>query len=215
MVVTCSSPRKITHVPSTVRSVSAAAIGPARFLTWSSDDGRRLETVRIVITERGLRASGYIVVVGKQSFGSSYSVLCDAEGRSRRLTVRSDSVDIERDLVLTRTPGGPWLDGAGKSPPMPDLDIALDVDMTSSAFSNSLAIRRLGLHRRLGQESVLVTEVHVPDLTVRPAVHHYRTLAMTADGARIDHQGPAGHHEITVDSQGFVINLPHLSYRLR
>jgi len=27
--------------------------------------------------------------------------------------------------------------------------------------------------------------------------------------------GPAGHHEITVDRQGFVIDVPHLSYRLR
>jgi len=208
------SARRIPPEPSTVRSVSAA-FGPARLLTWSSDDGRRLETVRIVVTERGMRASGYLVVVGRHSFGASYSVLCDAAGRTRRLTIHSDSSFTERGLSLTRTPGGPWLDGAGKSPPLPELDLAFDIDLTASAFTNSLAIRRLGLHRRFGDESFVVAEVGVPDLAVGPIVHRYRTTAVTDDGAKITHDGPAGHHEITVDAEGFVIDLPHLSYRLR
>ena len=193
----------------------SAARGPARLLSWSSDDGRRLETVRIVLAERGLRASGYLVVVGRHSFGASYSVLCDAAGRTRRLTVQSDSEATERALLLTRTPGGPWLDGAGKSPPDPELDDAQDIDLTASAFSNSLAIRRLGLHRRYGHESVLVTEIGVPDLLVAPVLHHYRTTGLTDDGATIRHHGPAGDHEMTVDRDGFVIDAAHLSYRLR
>ncbi len=206
--------RKIRWVADTVRIVSPDQ-GPARFFSWSSDDGRRLETVRVVMTERGLRASGYLVRVGKQSFGASYSVLCDAAGRTRRVTLRSDSAATERGLSLTRTPGGPWLDGAGKSPPMPDLDMAFDVDLTTSVFSNSLAIRRLGLHRRYGQESVVAAEVGFPDLTVEPVVHHYRTLEIGEHGARLRHQGPSGRHDLTVDSEGFVLDLPHLSYRLR
>ena len=198
----------------TVRIVSADQ-GPARFFTWSSDDGRRLETVRVVMTERGLRASGYLVRVGKKSFGASYSVLCDAAGRTRRVTLHSDSAVTERGLSLTRTPGGPWLDGAGKSPPMPDLDLAFDVDFVASVFSNSLAVRRLGLHRRLGQESVVVTEVDFPDLTVEPVVHHYRTVEFDEHGARLRHQGPNGHQEFTVDREGFVLDVAHVSYRLR
>jgi hypothetical protein len=189
--------------------------GPARFFTWSSEDGRRLETVRVVMTERGLRASGYLVSVGKQSFGASYSILCDAAGRTRRVTLHSDSAVTERGLSLTRTPGGPWLDGAGKSPPMPDLDLAFDVDLTASVFSNSLAVRRLGLHRREGQESVVVAEVSFPDLLVAPVVHHYRTAEVDEHGARLRHQGPNGRHELTVDGEGFVLDVPHMSYRLR
>ena len=206
-------------MPATVRSVSAA-LGPARLLTWSSDDGRRLEAVRIVITERGLRASGYLVVVGRHSYGATFTVLCDAAGRTRRLNVQSDSALTERGLSLTRTPGGPWLDGAGKAPPRgqqpgPDFNNALDIDLTASAFSNSLAIRRLGLHRRYGEEEVLVAQIAIPDLHVTPLVHSYRTVALTLDGAKINHRGPAGTHDITVDRHGFVIDLPQLSYRLR
>jgi hypothetical protein len=207
------SPRRIDPVAVTVRVVIADR-GPARFFTWSSDDGRRLETVRVVMTDRGLRASGYLVVVGRRSFGASYSMLCDAAGRTRRVTLHSDSATTERGLSLTRTPGGPWLDGAGKSPPMPDLDLAYDVDLTASVFSNSLTIRRLGLHQRYGKESVVVAEVDFPDLTVEPTVHHYRTVEITEHGTRLRHQGPAGHHDITVDREGFVVDVPHLSYRL-
>ena len=198
----------------TVRTVTGAAPS-AQLLTWSSDDGRRLETVRVVVTERGLRANGYIVVVGRSSFGASYSVLCDAVGRTRRLTVRSDSISSERGLSMTRTPGGPWLDGAGKSPPQPELDLALDVDLTTSAFTNSLAIRRLGLHRRSGDEEITVAEVGIPELTVEAVKQRYRTVDRTDDASRIDYDGPAGRHRLTVDRFGFVVDLPHLSYRLR
>jgi hypothetical protein len=98
---------------------------------------------------------------------------------------------------------------------VPDLDVALDVDLTASAFTNSLAIRRLGLHQRRLTESVMVAEVGVPDLHVAPVMHHYRTVALTEAGATINHRGPAGSHDITVDRHGFVVDFPHLSYRLR
>ena len=122
--------------------------------------------------------------------------------------------------VIDQNPGGPWLDGAGKAPPRgepngPDLNSALDVDLTASAFSNSLAIRRLGLHRRYGEETVLVAEIAIPDLHVTPLEHSYRTVSLTPDGAKINHHGPSGNHDITVDRHGFVIDLPQLSYRLR
>jgi uncharacterized protein len=187
----------------------------AQLLTWSSDDGRRLETVRVVITERGLRANGYIVVAGRTSFGVSYSVLCDAVGRTRRLTVRSDSSMSERGLSMTRTPGGPWLDGVGKSSPQTDLDLAVDIDLTASAFTNSLAIRRLGLHQQRGDEEITVAEVGVPELGVEAVKQYYRTVETTNDGARIDYDGLAGRHRLTVDRLGFVVDVPHLSYRLR
>jgi uncharacterized protein len=198
----------------TVRAVTGAAPS-AQLLTWSSDDGRRLEMVRVVITERGLRANGYIVVVGRTGFGASYSVLCDAIGRTRRLTVRSDSISSERGLSMTRTPGGPWLDGAGKSPPQTELELAVDIDLTASAFTNSLAIRRLGLHTRSGDEEITVAEVAIPYLGVEAVKQRYRTVERMDDGSRIDYDGPAGHHRLTVDRLGFVVDLPHLSYRLR
>ena len=65
-----------------------------------------------------------------------------------------------------------------------------------------------------GAESITVAEIAVPDLAVGPVQHRYKTIEVSADGARIDHHGPSGHHEITVDRKGFVVNVPRLSYRL-
>jgi hypothetical protein len=189
--------------------------GSTRLLSWSSDDGRRLETVRVVLTERGLRASGYLVVVGRHSLGASYSVLCDAAGRTRRLTAHSDSVLAERGLSLTRTPGGPWLDGAGHAATTPGIDTCHDTDLTASVLTTSLAIRRLGLHRRIGEETLCVAEISVPALTVTPVEYSFRTLTLADDGATIRHLGPAGERTMTVDRHGFVIDIPRLSYRLR
>jgi hypothetical protein len=45
--------------------------------------------------------------------------------------------------------------------------------------------------------------------------HWYRTKSVTDQGATLDHHGPSGSHEISVDRHGFVIDLPHLSYRLQ
>ena len=50
-----------------------------------------------MLTERGLRASGYLVVVGRHSFGGWYSVLCDAAGRARVM------IATARRVVATAT----------------------------------------------------------------------------------------------------------------
>ncbi len=189
--------------------------GSTRLLSWSSDDGRRLETARVVLTERGLRASGHLVVVGRHSLGASYSVLCDAAGRTRRLTAHSDSVLAERGLALTRTPGGPWLDSAGHASTTPGIDACYDTDLTASVLTTSLAIRRLGLHRRFGDETLCVAEINVPALTVTPVEYSFLTLALTDDGATIRRVAPSGEHTMTVDRHGFVVDIPRLSYRLR
>ncbi len=189
--------------------------GSTRLLSWSSDDGRRLEVVRLVLSDRGLRASGYLVVVGRHSLGASYSVLCDAAGRTRRLTAHCDSALTDRGLSLTHTPGGPWLDGAGYSAPVPDLDVCLDIDLLPSVFTASLVIRRLALHRRMGDETVQLVQIGVPDLKVTPVRHRFCTTTFDEEGATIAHVGPAGEQKVTVDRHGFVLDVPRQSYRLR
>ena len=162
-----------------------------------------------------MRASGYLIVVGRHSHGATYSLLCDAAGRTRRLTAGSDSALTDRGLSLTHTPGCPWLDAAGHPAPIPNLDVCLDIDLTASAFTASLAIRRLGLHRRMGEETVQVAQIGVPDLTVTPVPHHFRTIDFGDNGATIAHAGPSGEHQLTVDRHGFVLDVPRRSYRLR
>ncbi len=172
-----------------------------------------------MITERGLRANGYLIQAGGTAYGASYSVLTDASGRTRRITVHSDSAEGERNLSLTRTPGGPWVvDSTAGSSPLYALDDSQDVDIQSSAFTNALPLRRLGLIRTEGlltngsdEEFVInVASISMPTLEVRSIEHRY---TFRGSGV-VTHRGPAGVRDLSIDEHGFVIDFPGLSYRL-
>lgn len=193
---------------SSVRCASETR-GPVRFFAWSSDAGRRVETVRAVLTERGLRVSGTIVTVDARPTSTSYALLCDAAGRTRRVNVRSESPATERGLSLTRTPDGPWLDGVGRPPPGADLAGAADIHLSSSVFTVSLAIRRLGLHRGpLPGPAVTVTAAHIllPDLSVGTVVRRLRVVGPVERGLQIQLEGNE-RGRFTVDDEGFVVDV--------
>jgi len=191
-------------------------------LSWTSEAHRRLETVRTVITERGLRANGYIIEASDTPYGSSYSLLVDSKGRTRRLAVQSDSIDGERHLALTRTPGGPWVvESTAGSSPLYALNEAQDVDLESSAFTNALALRRLMINSQsetqsgggpqIDQEfSVGIACISMPTLVVRSVQHFY---TFRGNGV-VSYRGPAGEADLTIDPQSFVVDFPGLSRRL-
>lgn len=188
-------------------------------LSWASDAGGHLETTRVVLTERGMRVNGYIIdAAGDDQYGASYSLLVDTTGRTRRITVQSDSREGERHLALTRTPGGPWVvESTSGSNPLYALDPALDVDLQSSAFTNALSIRRLVLaHGPAGYPPlhednwVAVACIDMPSLAVR-MVHHCYTFR--GDGV-VFHRGPSGEVDLSVDDRHFVRSFPGLSHRL-
>lgn len=186
----------------------------ATILSWSSQGERRLETVRAVITERGLRANGYIIDAGDEPYGGSYSLLVDAKGRTRRLSAQSDSLEGERHLSLTRTPGGPWVvESTSGSNPLPALNDAADIDLDASTFSHSLPLRRLailGHDADLGHEfSVTVACISFPTLAVRSVAHHYTFR----ENGVVSYRGPDGDGDLTVDPQHFVVDFPG-SFRL-
>lgn len=187
----------------------------ATILSWGSRDDRRLETVRAVITERGLRANGYIIDAGKAPYGGSYSLLVDAKGRTRRLSAQSDSIEGERHLSLTRTPGGPWVvESTSGSNPLYALNEAADIDLDASTFSHSLPLRRLAMLGRDQdldiEQTVVVACVSFPTLAVRSVAHHY---TFRADGV-VSYRGPDVEGDLTVDDQHFVVDFPGSSRRL-
>jgi hypothetical protein len=185
-------------------------------ISYASPDGRQVETVRVSLSGLALRATGYIVSAGQHPYGASYSVVVDNEGRSRRMTVRSDDADGERSLSLTRSPGGPWVaETATGSVPQPDLDEAVDIYLVGSAFAASLPVRRLGLATQQGvAQDVTVASISLPGLVVTPVVHHGRNEAVDADGARIAYSGPFGDRVIVVDGDGLFASSEGLMARL-
>ncbi len=185
-------------------------------LSYSSPDGSTVESVRVALNELAMRATGYIVSTREPAFGASYSVVVDNEGRTRRITVRSDDLHGERSLTLTRSPGGPWIaESVAGSTTQPALRDAVDVYVAASAFSASLPVRRLGLQRTIGAEAeVTVASISLPDLTVTPVVRHGRTEAITDDGVLIAYAGPHGERHMLVDGDGLFVRSEGLTERI-
>ncbi len=189
----------------------------SKMISYASPDGRQVETVRVAMSGQALRATGYIVSTGERPYGASYSVMVDAQGRSRRMTVRSDDADGERSLSLSRSPGGPWVtETATGSHPRPELDPAVGIYLVGSAFAASLPIRRLGLHTEAGlEEDLLVASISLPALEVTPVRHHLRNESVGEDGSRIAYSGPFGDRELLVDRDGLFVSSEGLMSRLR
>jgi hypothetical protein len=185
-------------------------------LSYSSPDGRQVETVRVALSGLALRATGYIVSAGEHPYGASYSVAVDSEGRSRRMTVRSVDSDGERSLSLTRSPGGPWVaETATGSVPQPALDEAVDIYLVGSAFAASLPIRRLGLATEQGASvEVTVASISLPGLVVTPVVHRGSNESVDTNGARIAYSGSFGDRSLMVDADGLFVSSEGLMARL-
>lgn len=151
-----------------------------------ADHGSRMETTRLVRSERGLRANGYLVTVGDNAAGSWYSLMCDPAGQLRRLTVRTDSAIGERSLSLTRAPDGPWVldraDGEQSEPALAGVD---DVVLGGSVLSHALPIHRHAI--QTGDEgsslTVEVAVISIPDLSVSLERIAYTTVAKGPDGS--------------------------------
>ena len=133
-----------------------------------------------------------------------YSVTADRGWATRAVRVAT----TERSLELLGDGRGGWTDGEGR--PLPRLDGALDVDISATPLTNTLAIARLGLP--VGTSAEIVTAyVAVPELTTAPdpqrytrlGEHLYRFESLDSDFTR----------EIEVDDDGFVVEYPGLFRR--
>src|SRR5262245_7798174 len=111
----------------------------ARWLDWSGEGIQHL----VVRTRSGvIVAEGAILgaEVGR-AFAATYRIACDAAWHVRMARVRLIGADV--DIDLTSDGAGHWRDANGKV--LPDLDGALDIDVSATPFTNTLPIRRLDL----------------------------------------------------------------------
>jgi hypothetical protein len=106
---------------------------------------------------------------------------------------------------------GRWRDGAGAR--LPELDGAVDIDISATPFTNTLPIRRLGLGRGAARE-IAVAYVRLPALDLTIERQRYTCLD---DGRRYRFESLDGSFasEIEVDADGLVTLYPGLFRRVR
>lgn len=192
-----------------------------RMLAWVGVDCQRLEAARVVLGERGMRATGSMVSCqqeGIETHSTSYSLTTDELGVAQRLTVRTTRAEGEQHVTLTRSEEGIWLVDHGQNAARTTFGGALDVDLAFSPLFNTLPVRRLDLHRSTGRHELPVVFVALPSLEVVRVSQTYRTVSLGEQGELTmigisSESGESFEAEFTVDTDGLVMDYPGLAHR--
>jgi hypothetical protein len=185
-------------------------------LTWQGYDTPRLEQVRLLLSDRRLRASGRLVAAAGETeqFSASFELSVGEAGAVTRLLLRTATVEEERQISISRTEDGAWLVDLGQGVERTDFDGAVDVDVEFVSLFNAIPIRRLGLHREASEHDLPVVRVSLPDLTVRVVRQKYRTVSVGAEESVVNFSSEDFSQDITVDSRGLVLDYPHIARRI-
>jgi len=184
-----------------------------KILTWRAHDVARMESVRVQVSGKRIKAYGRIVSAATdttQAFSASYDLVTDEKGATKRLSLTVTMAERERQLSIARDEEGMWViqQHSGQTS-RSDFDGALDVDVMFSPFFNALPIRRTGLHETAESVTLPVVYVWLPELEVKSATIDYSS---GADGITL--HSPVADTTITVDADGFLTDYPGLAARL-
>lgn len=184
-------------------------------LTWRAHDDSRMESARVQLSGKRIKAYGRIVASAAETnpaFSASYDLVTDETGATKRLSMSVTLAERDRQLSIARDEEGMWLitDHQGQS--RGAYEGAMDVDVVFSPFFNALPIRRTGLYQRVDSVTLPVVYVSLPDLTVKQAMISYGSSGADGDGIKL--HSPVAETTITVDSDGFIVDYPGLAKRI-
>jgi hypothetical protein len=180
-------------------------------LTWRAQDVSRMESVRLQVSGKRIRANGRIVAAAtatNPAFGAYYDVQTDETGATKRLGMTVTLAERERVLSIARDEENMWLVTDHQGERRAAYNGALDVDVVFSPFFNALPIRRLGLHERADSVTLPVVYVNIPDMSIAAATVSY---ASTGGPEGIKLHSPVAETTVKVDDEGFIVDYPGLA----
>jgi uncharacterized protein len=181
-------------------------------LTWRSQDHRRMESVRVQLSGKRIKANGRIVAAETDTnpaFAAYYDLLTDETGATKRLGMTATLAERERQLVVARDDENVWLITDHQGDSRAAYEGALDVDVVYSPFFNTLPIRRTGLHEHADSITVPTVYVNLPDMSVAAAMVSYSNIG---DGMKV--HSPVSDTTLIVDADGFIVDYPGLAERI-
>lgn len=145
---------------------------------------------------------------GKSKFAARYKILCDCWWRVKRVEIAEIGFDAAAEL--TSDGAGNWFDGSGAA--LPQLGNAMDIDISITPFTNTLAIRRLDLQEGQSQE-ILAVYIQLPKTAITTDRQRYTCLEA---GQRYRYESVDSDftRDIEVDRHGLVVNYPGLFRRV-
>lgn len=185
-------------------------------LTWRAHEAARMESVRVQLSGKRIKAYGRIVggaCDAHPAFSASYDLVTDENGATKRLAMTVTLAERERQISFARDEENMWLVRDQQNQlKRATFDGALDVDVVLSPFFNTLPIRRAGLNEHSDSISVPVVYVRLPEFSVEQATISYAGGGPGSDGIKL--HSPVAETTITVDADGFIIDYPGLAARI-
>ena len=175
---------------------------------WQDWDGVGIEHLVLKEDPAGIVAESAILATADgEAIAVRYRIQCDSAWRVRKAEIAR--VGDDRVIELVGDGAGNWTDGAGVS--QPQLEGAIDIDISVTPFTNTLPIRRLAL--KVGQSAeILVVYVQPPSFEVVTDRQRYTRL----DAVRYRHESVDSDftRDMEVDLHGLVITYPGLFRRV-
>jgi len=181
---------------------------------WAHRDARRgFETVFFATDGSTHHIGGHTAAVEEGSaWAVRYAIVADELWHTREARIWGRSAHAEREVLLTSDGSGHWqVDGAAVTA----LDGCLDVDLESSACTNTLVVRRLRLALDAAAEAP-AAYVRALDLTVERLEQHYVRVADESNHQRYDYRAPAFDFacRLVYDASGLVLEYPGIATRI-
>ena len=141
----------------------------------------------------------------------TYTIRLDAVWVTRSARIMARTVSGSRETLLQSDGTGRWLINGVLAA---HLDGCLDVDLESSAMTNTLPVHRLGLPVG-GQADVPAAYVRALDLSVDRLEQTYRRIADKAARQRYDYAAPVFGFtsRLVYDECGLVVDYPGIARR--
>ena len=142
-------------------------------IRWCQWAGYGLEHVVLSEQQNAINMHSAIIWgAPDDGFAVVYSLTIDSNWRAKE--IKAAFLGSAESMYLRRDDDGDWFDVEGR--PLPNLKGVIDVDLSISALTNSLPIRRLRLAE--GESAEIVTAyVAFPELTVSQTRNGIRGLA--------------------------------------
>jgi hypothetical protein len=186
---------------------------PPATAAWQHREARvGFEVVYFQPLGGGWRAEGWTTAIEDgETWAVEYAIDLDGTGATRSARIRGRSAAGFSSALLEADGAGRWLvDGA----PAPELDGCLDVDLESSALTNALPVRRMGLApgERAAAPAAYVRAV---GLAVERLEQTYLRARVEGARQRYDYAAPAFNFacRLLYDESGLVLDYPGIAIR--
>ena len=192
---------------------SVPFLPPPRSAAWAHQDARSgFEVVYCQPHDDGHLLTGATTAVEHgQSWIVDYEIRVDAGWRTRAARVTGHSCTGARTRLLEGDGEGRWrID----SEPAPQLDGCLDVDLESSAMTNTLPVHRLALTTGATAQAP-AAYVRALDLSVERLEQQYTRTTDLHGHQRYDYTAPAFDFscQLVYDEAGLVLAYPGIAVR--